>query len=343
MVKPQQRDIHIDILKGVSILAVIGLHYLSSLEWTTFTTSPYRHLAIAVNQILRFSVPLFIAISGYLLTQKYTRKSLDLPSYFLNRFLAIIPLYLLWSLLISLALHTPITLGNLLYGRTDYHLYFVPMIIGLYTLYPLIHAGFRISPVLTLVGAILIQSLRFVTLSSILEQPGIPVLSDYEQYLNPFSWIFYLVLGSYVARVSILSNYRRLFGFVLLVGVVVSAYWSWWRALTLQTSGVDIIVTGRFTTFPVMVYASLFIAGALWYGKIFTYLPRLISQFLAFAGKYSYLLYLSHTLFLRLIMLPLANSSIMQRSIIFIAYLGAVFVSILITKQVALMRGKSLA
>ena len=57
-------------LKGLAILAVVVLHILSNIPGKYITTPQILPWVLAIDQIARFCVPIFVAISGYGLFRK---------------------------------------------------------------------------------------------------------------------------------------------------------------------------------------------------------------------------------------------------------------------------------
>lgn len=141
----KDRSYAIDFLRLVSILGVIAIHTSTSfLDRSTPLTLQF-YIVHAVNQLTRFSVPLFFAISGFLLTSRYANIS-SLKKFYNRRFSKIIIPYIFWTLVYYLIIFpNPIFslfsfnfLNNLLTGDASYQLYFIPVIILLYLIFPFI-------------------------------------------------------------------------------------------------------------------------------------------------------------------------------------------------------------
>ena len=141
----KDRSYAIDFLRLVSILGVIVIHTSTSFldRSTPFTLQFY--IVHAVNQLTRFSVPLFFAISGFLLTSRYPNIP-SLKKFYNRRFSRIIIPYVFWTLIYfliifpnpALSLLSFNFLNNLLTGDASYQLYFIPVIILLYLIFPII-------------------------------------------------------------------------------------------------------------------------------------------------------------------------------------------------------------
>ncbi len=111
-----------NLLKGFAILAVVAIHVIN----VFIGRNPSL---INFDQFLRFSVPLFTALSGLALAKKYLVK-LEIKNFYQSRLLKLLPLYILWS-----AIYWLVTRQSFPF---EYHLYFVPMIFQAYLIFPFI-------------------------------------------------------------------------------------------------------------------------------------------------------------------------------------------------------------
>jgi len=73
-------------LRGFAILAVIMIH----------TAGVPTLTLLSLGTISHYAIPLFIFISGFVLSHRYTEK-IDLQQYFFKRFISIMPQYLIFS------------------------------------------------------------------------------------------------------------------------------------------------------------------------------------------------------------------------------------------------------
>lgn len=194
------------VLRVAATIAVIMIHSTSQ----TMTQSAFGYYG---NQLARFSVPMFLILSGFLLFQS------DLNSHFLSRsafyrkrFDKILLPYVIWTIFYSLVLHfyfnglqnlhmvLPDMVRHLFLGNGFTHLYFVIIIIQLYLLYPFIRKAFQKRPGLFL-AASLIVSLLCQSLLYLHAIKAIHLYPYYGQfYLIAFPvWFFYFFLGMYLA------------------------------------------------------------------------------------------------------------------------------------------------
>lgn len=131
-----------DLAKVIAAIAVVGIHATSSAEKAfagqhAFVSADFA--AVLVNQWARFSVPLFLYLSAFGLSQS---KPLGYFSFLKKRLPTILIPYFFFSAL-AFALDfrnlTPANvLERLLKGGADYHLYFLVILAQCYLLFPLL-------------------------------------------------------------------------------------------------------------------------------------------------------------------------------------------------------------
>lgn len=291
-------------------MAVIVIHFFSLIKQSPFwNNSDWQSWAVLIDRLSRISVPLFVALSGYGLSQKYAQK-LFLGEFYKNRLLKLLPPYLIWSIFYfffawfyyhwQMAGNPQDFLTLLVLGRVDYHLYFVPMIFQLYLFFPWLFLCWKKSPKLTLLVALLFQ-LKWFWLFSYHNQAPFNLkyfVGDLEQYVLSPNWIWYFVLGFQLPTIISWLNSQR-------------KYWRRWLWLTFFLSwlglsaysyiqlrqGINALNVLRFTQYPTMAFVTLGIVMLTWQFSKFKKLPTP----LIWLGRYSYLLYLSHYLWLRLL------------------------------------------
>lgn len=298
-------------LRALAILSVLGIHILSSFKQSPYlNASENQTFAIGLDQLFRFGVPLFVALSGYGLSQKFAKTEIDLKHFWQSRLKKLLPAYLFWSLIFILLFvfipwwsssqAQPNVLLQLIFGRADYHLYFVPMILQLYLLFPLIFWFYKKQPLLTLVAAFSIQIFWYWRFSY---HSNTPIdlnffANDREQYVWATNWIWYFVLGMYLPKIHEIVAKHKL----ILVGLAGAALGIWFFEVNTAISAINIqkldpLIALRFTRYPVVFFASLAIIITTWWAKKVRYVPLP----LWWIGQKSYYIYLAHTLLLRMI------------------------------------------
>lgn len=278
----------IDILKALAIVGVVGIHFGSYFFPLYPTFSPLWNRQVIIDQVFRFSVPMFVALSGYTLALRYKDITLNLGEFFRRRILRIFPLYLLWALVSFFLGQTGYPFWQaILLGRADYHLYFVPMIVQLYLLFPLLLWLVKKWP-----RAILVAVLGWqVWLFSLY---GRGQWSDQEQYLFAGTWLFYFVFGIYGAVATIRGG-------ILWLTVWLGGLWlAVSDAFNLLRLPTNLIVATRFTKLSILIYTTGTIGVGLIWGKYLLRLPTLLKRGLVLVGQQSYLVYLCHVLLLQI-------------------------------------------
>lgn len=134
----------LDYLRGVSIIGVLLIHVVSEIIWTGQGAPGSRNYAMFWNQWSRFCVPIFIFISGLLLTHRYQLKGFQYYRYVKRRWVDLFVPYMFWTLLSILNLHkwghlNPGWIRDVaLTGRGYYfQLYFIPLIFQFHLLSPI--------------------------------------------------------------------------------------------------------------------------------------------------------------------------------------------------------------
>jgi len=202
-------------MRAIAILAVVLIH--TTMAFTKAELSPVTFLALILDSAAHFAVPLFICISGFVLTLK----TYPISTFYYRRGLRIIPAYVSISILCALLFHRPI-ISSILNFNAAYHLGFFRYLIFLYFLYPIIIRIFHGR--VALLAALFIQLLYYKIPADIF-----PI-----QTIEAFSFIkmlFYFVLGIYVCQ-----NYKKIQKIVqsLNGGWLILAFFAFWSLIILS-------------------------------------------------------------------------------------------------------------
>ncbi len=149
----------VDILRIISILAVVCIHTTSRvLEASSFDLA-HEPITFFLNQAARFAVPLFFMISGFVLELNYPFHATYF-TYLKKRLSRVLIPYIFWSSIYFFFVYQQHS-SNFLYalatGSASYQLYFIPTLLIFYLLFPLLHKYYHhIShlPILLLLGLI---------------------------------------------------------------------------------------------------------------------------------------------------------------------------------------------
>lgn len=127
----KQRNLYFDFLRGVAIIFVVAIH--------SFILGEHRN---EIRQLLNTAVPLFVAISGFFLSQKKIQTKKDYASFLKHQLAKVYIPVLIWSLPLLLVdiIHGDHIVKNIvLYFVCGYSIYyFVAFIMQCYILLPFI-------------------------------------------------------------------------------------------------------------------------------------------------------------------------------------------------------------
>jgi len=135
-----------DLIRSLAMIAVIFIHVLSNKQSAIASSSQFNWWVNNIIVIgLRWSVPIFIMLSGALIIRPHQTQNLKL--FFKKRLTRVIIPLIFWVIIYyfwHLHRHTLVSLGNYLsqifiFGLPYYHLYFIYIILGLYLVTPIIN------------------------------------------------------------------------------------------------------------------------------------------------------------------------------------------------------------
>lgn len=215
--KAEKRFIHYDLLRIAACFSVIMLHSASQFWYELPLGSRNWLVANSYDAMFRFGVPVFVMISGALFLP--AGRKLEIKRLYTHNILRLAVAYLFWSGVYGLwdcrsfqwkeAGWKAIVL-EMLAGR--YHLWFLPMLIGIYMLLPILrtwveHAdkkGIQYFLGLFLVFQVLKETLLcFVPSYNIRQFLGLLPVELVESYVG------YFVLGYYVSHYGIRKEYHK--------------------------------------------------------------------------------------------------------------------------------------
>lgn len=302
------------VLKGIAIVGVLVIHFVSSIKTPIFYNG-WQFWALFFDQLSRFCVPLFVALSGYTLMAKYGQSLGNVMVFWWRRISKLIPLYVWWCLIITLAIMVVpewqwegFMSGwwqKVMFGYADYHFYFVPMIFQLYLVFPVVAIFVRKSPKITL----LLTGIWHLFLLSIINSPQlaefleVPFVTDQLTYLFFGTWIWFFILGMVLAHVKISNARLQLATLVIAPATFLMLFLSVLNGKHCISQEIDPIFVTKFTNLPISFYATGFVLVSLFWLKktVSTKVTLLrIWQPLIFLGTSSYLIYLNHTLVYRM-------------------------------------------
>lgn len=308
----EKHNKELQILRGVALCAVVGIHTLSIGIKNTQIGTLGNWLFELVHTLLQFAVPCFIFISAILLSYPLKNKNLNVVEFYKKKIIKIVIPYLLWTLIYLIPqmmkgwipFDRLVSFKSWLYwltrGKAYDHLYFMSIIIQLYF----------VAPLLLILNRVIIKYAKrysmFATLSI-----GISGQAA-----------FYYFYKLYISRIfnqgaTLIISYFFIVMFGIWIGFKYEQFWE----LIIKKRRVVLILFGIST----IIYLGFMIQRVLgeklnsilyqfaWYGyTLMTSITLLmasyaikkyrLSKYIVWIGKYSFGIYLIHpiqTFFLR--------------------------------------------
>lgn len=286
----------IDILRTISILAVILIHTTTrTLEVTSYNLlkTPWT---LFLNQAARFAVPLFFMISGFVLELNYHLHE-SYFTYLKKRFSRIFIPYVFWSAIYYYFIynksHGANFLNSILKGDASYQLYFIPSLLIFYLLFPLIHKYFRL-----LGNKWIMIALGLSELLLLYHDYNIKPLQFYYPLSIALLNYFVFILGMSLARnQEVFFNFIRRWKLVLFFGTIIFAFLVFFEGLT------GYLATHNYLAFysswrPSVLVYTLFFAGFTYWA--FDHKLKFISAIKTFS-RLSFFVFFTHVIFLEAI------------------------------------------
>lgn len=284
----------IDAIKSLAILGVILIHTTTrTLEASNFNLVNFSW-TLFLNQAMRFAVPLFMIISGFVL--ELVRKEESYWSFIKRRFSKIFIPYILWSLIYYLFIYTNNNdnlLEVLLTGNASYQLYFIPALLVFYLSFPLINKlihNFSNKIILVLVaciGLFLLYKNYYIKAFDLGDEINAMILS-----------YVYFVIGVIAANNRIfIAKITKKFNLFLSIPVVTLALYVFWEGRNRY------ILTGNYLSYysqwrPSVFFYTIFTALLFYY--IFEH-TRLNGSFISRFAKHSFFVFFVHVAVLEIV------------------------------------------
>lgn len=290
----------IDCLRGLATIFVIIIHLTSNC--ITYPKSSFTYQIIgSINCALTFSVPAFLFISVLIMTyQAKNKEKINWIKFISKRILKVLSALILWSLIYVLywgnisSISSKHILGYIVLGNASYHLYFIPLIIQLYLIFPLIWflaknvSKFKLNTRLSFILCIIIASIIQYYFTLIFRLNIFKTFSYFSTVI--FSYTLPLSIGTWIGfnYTKIKNHFNKYFLAVLILLSIIAGYY---------------YVNFEFIDYK---YKTTLLFSPLYWSLIIvtlTYLLRYVKEFklLSNISKYSFVIYLSHPLILDII------------------------------------------
>lgn len=286
---PDKRIINLDLLRVIAIIGVISIHSCAILlkPWGIYDIQSWVYAPNIVDAFSRFSVPLFVMVSGALILKPHQHFSFLLISKRVIRVL--IPL-LIWEVITKWYFDkTWIGWKDVFVEPPKYHFWFIYMIIGVYLLIPIYQAIFdylQNKPVLQIYSLIL--WVIFASIPTVYNPPMLGLIGQ-----NGF-----LQYGGYFLLGALLFQYQwkpNLIACLLLFSVCSAIIALQVGYLSLQA---NVLVSTPYSYFNPLVLLS---AIGLFIGMMHITINQKWFKLLTLLSSLSFLIYFVHVIFIELI------------------------------------------
>lgn len=217
----EKRKVHYDLLRIIAAFSVVMLHSSAQFWYSLDINSAEWIVANSYDALFRFGVPVFVMLSGALfLPRQY---DLSIKRLYTHNILRLAVIFVFWSGLYGLldCIHYDFTqvswidvAREMIMGR--YHLWFLPMIAGIYMLLPILRTWVQNAERRNLeyfLALFFILQILFWTLRSVYSSVYLNYVLDMLQVDLVCGYVGYFVLGYYVAYVKIPQKYHKIIYF----------------------------------------------------------------------------------------------------------------------------------
>ena len=197
----KERIVYLDILRVICGFFVIVLH-VSSQNWSSVDVNSFTwDVFNFFESLTRFTVPVFVMISGSLFLNN--SMNITVKNLYKKNILRLVTAYIGWSFIYAVCLHIGSWNGirsfvvDVINGY--YHMWFVPMMIGLYILVPVLRMITADKKVMQYFIVISVFFCFFVPV--MLKLPILSKFNFFYENMNLYfqlGYVSYFVLGSFL-------------------------------------------------------------------------------------------------------------------------------------------------
>ncbi|QSX04985.1 acyltransferase family protein [Sedimentibacter sp. zth1] len=249
IVKQKSNILYLDMLRIFTIFTVIILH-LSAQNWLGVSTKSFSFQVFNIyNTFVHCNVPVFIMLSGALLLDH--SYNINIKKLYTKNILRLLIAYIFWSFLYAIITYIYNGQFNGAYGllisiikgtlNSHYHLWFLPLIIGIYMLLPIIKPLTESTHSKKLCLYFLILFFLLGILRPSIFVFSFPYKKQISTIINKFyfspvvSWLGYLILGHYIKAYDLKRKHRIL---IYVLGIITYLFALIYNAYISYTTGI---------------------------------------------------------------------------------------------------------
>ncbi len=321
------RNMAFDILRIISAISIVVMHISSQSVYSLQINSAGFNGAVIINSISHFGVPVFVMISGALFM--HPDRKLDLKRLWLHNILRMFIIFILWSFIYGFIDHLRYRgdIKELLWSCviSRNHLWFLPMIIGIYIILPIIlrwvrnakEKEIRLFILLFFVFQIICETINAFEAAEI-----IAFALDYRNIEIICSYVGYFIIGHYIANIGLKDKTRKLIYVLGIIGCFAGTAVVFAFSILRNEPAVTLVDSFSIFTFLYSVALFTFVYNLFGKKEYKGWLPSFISN----VSKDTLGLYLSHLLIIEKItvfgdiskQMPVVSGIIVYTALVFI-------------------------
>lgn len=271
--RTKKRMLHYDLLRIIAAFSVVMLHSAAQYWYTLDIHSREWVIANSYDAVFRFGVPIFVMISGALfLNPDY---ELDVRHLYKNNILRFVVLYIVWSCLYGLwdarnfcfaEVGVKPYLKEMLHG--SYHLWFLPMLIGLYMILPMVRTWVHHADKKNLqyfLGLFLVLQVGRETLRAVTMMDEVHYILDIAKVEMACSYLGYFVWGYYLTYVGLPQRLSKVIYWLIVPSILLNVVLG--NGLSHHYERAMGSIYDSFGVFTFIVVTGLFLGAREFFGK----------------------------------------------------------------------------
>ena len=295
----KNRLLYIDRLRFFAILNIILLHIIAIFRWKYLNNTTSYFILSLIDSFTRVGIPIFFMLTGALMFSKKDEKYKD---FFKNRVMKLIIAYFFFCLIYYLYNNSNYSIYEFLRlstsGSIEYHLWFMPVIILIYTFIPFlkkIAISLSDKELIIMTTLIFILGNCFIGIEGILERFNYYLLGNFT-LPNLIVYTNYLFIGYYLSKNKITINKKLIVSSILSILII-----PFLTVLVSNNTVNDIFLNSLspFVVLPSIVVFSLFKNSKLKENKLDNIIRNNIDSI--------FYVYLLHVLFIKILIKGMIN------------------------------------
>lgn len=339
------RKIWIDILKLVALMGVITIHVVSE-RWRTVLPDSFDGIILNfLNGISRFCVPIFVMCSGCFFCNPERKQLLEklYKKYCFRLLLAYLffsMFYALYPAVFQMRSGETVEIGKIISDVYEgaYHLWYIPMLLGLYILVPVFRCIVTDKNVTRyLVSLLFVLSILLPTLEQYAHINFFSLLCAKLDYNDSIKYSVYFILGYVLDQQCCSQNSRKIIYILGIIGTIITIVGN---QLISHDSGK--MTEMMFSYLSLNVFFSSIALFIYFRRRIaFTKMPDTIKKFVEKTSSFVFGIYLVHPFVIN-IMLKIGfmkeNFSAMITPVLVIIVFGVSYLLTQILKKIPLLK-----